>query len=163
MYIYIYLIYVLIYSLTNSHAQSSYYAHLRNARTAGHQALRQLNSLKTRPGFLRYLSFIFNCSTNNVSLQIRCVAGLYLKTGLRKCQITNDLIAIRAEALSRVSDPIKPIRNTASSIINCIVKRCKLKSWPQLLPRIVRYRSVLMRENIVTDARTPTGTDVGKP
>ena len=103
-----------------------------------HQALRQLNSLKTRPGFLRYLSFIFNCSTNNVSLQIRCVAGLYLKTGLRKCQITNDLIAIRAEALSRVSDPIKPIRNTASSIINCIVKRCKLKSWPQLLPRIVR-------------------------
>ena len=128
-----------------------------------HQALRQLNSLKTRPGFLRYLSFIFNCSTNNVSLQIRCVAGLYLKTGLRKCQITNDLIAIRAEALSRVSDPIKPIRNTASSIINCIVKRCKLKSWPQLLPRIVRYRSVLMRENIVTDARIPTGTDVGKP
>ena len=128
-----------------------------------HQALRQLNSLKTRPGFLRYLSFIFNCSTNNVSLQIRCVAGLYLKTGLRKCQITNDLIAIRAEALSRVSDPIKPIRNTASSIINCIVKRCKLKSWPQLLPRIVRYHSVLIRENIVTDARTPTGTDAGKP
>ena len=101
------------------------------------QALRQLNGLKTRPGFLRYLSFIFNCSTNNVSLQIRCVAGLYLKTGLRKCQITNDLIAIRADALSRVSDPIKPIRNTASSIINCVVKRCKLKSWPQLLPRIV--------------------------
>jgi transportin-1 len=100
-------------------------------------ALRQLNGLKRNPGFLRYLSFIFNCSTGGVSLQIRCVAGLYLKTGLKKCQITNDLMAIRSEALARIADPIKPIRKTASSIITCIVKRCQLKTWPQLLPKIV--------------------------
>ena len=113
-----------------------------------------LEEAKQNPEFLRYISFIFTFGDKaNLNTNVRLIAGFTLKSSLKSCfhdSPAEEKEYVRSCVLQALLDPVESIRNASGVISTQLVTISGLKSWPELLPTLIKLLKSENKDCITT-------------
>ncbi|KAJ2385586.1 hypothetical protein H4S02_004258, partial [Coemansia sp. RSA 2611] len=100
----------------------------------------RLEELRRVPDFINYLLFVLIVMKDENST-VRAVAGLLLKNNVRQdfASIPPHVLEyVKRKSIDAIGDPDTLVRHTLGTVIATIVALGKIRSWPEILPRLMQ-------------------------